>query len=252
MLAKERLLYIIKRLQAQPSISVADLCKELQVSKSTIQRDLKILEDEGKVSRERGGAVQKNLDEIMSDLTEIPVIEKVDIHAEEKKAICREAAKVVKDGDLIFLDSGTTPLYLIPYIQNKKIKIVTNCYLTLARLQGCDAQIYMLGGLYIPKYEVCSGPSTIEQLKQFRFDHAFIGANGIDLELGEVYSSEFEIGALKKAVMKRSKDSYLLVDDSKFSLAGICTFGYFSEFTHIYVNDFPKNEKRSKNIIICK
>ena len=110
----------------------------------------------------------------------------------------------------------------------------------------------MLGGLYIPKYEVCSGPSTIEQLKQFRFDHAFIGANGIDLELGEVYSSEFEIGALKKAVMKRSKDSYLLVDDSKFSLAGICTFGYFSEFTHIYVNDFPKNEKRSKNIIICK
>ena len=49
MLAKERLLYIIKRLQAQPSISVADLCKELQVSKSTIQRDLKILEDEGKI-----------------------------------------------------------------------------------------------------------------------------------------------------------------------------------------------------------
>ena len=252
MLAKERLLYIMKRLQAQPSISISNLCKELQVSKSTIQRDLKILEDDGKISRERGGAVQKDFEKIISDLTELPVLEKMDVHLEEKKIICKEAAKAIKDGDLIFLDSGTTPIHLIPHIQNKKIKIVTNSYFTLGKLQGCDAQIYMLGGLYFPKYEICSGPGTIEQLEQFRFDHVFIGATGVDLERGEVYSSEFEIGAIKKSVMKRSKYKHLLTDSSKFSMAGICTFAYLNEFDYIYVDSFPKKIKKEKNIIICK
>lgn len=252
MLAKERLLYIMKRLQAQPSISIGSLCKELGISKSTVQRDLKILEDEGKIVRERGGAVQKNFEETMSDLTEVAVFEKEELHADAKRVVCEQAAKVIKDGDLIFIDSGTTPIYLSPYIMNKKIKIVTNCYFTVSRLQGCLAQIYVLGGMYNPKYEVCSGASTIEQLRQFRFDHAFIGANGVDLELGEVYSSEFDIGALKKAVMERSKHSYLLVDDSKYSLTGLCTYGYFKDFDQIYVNDFPKNIKKANNIIVCK
>lgn len=133
MLAKERQIYILSRLKSQPMISISDLCKEMNVSKSTVQRDLKLLEEQGKVDRERGGVVQIGLEETISDLTEGPVLEKVNIHQEEKKQIAEIAAKEIRDGDLIFLDSGTTPMQMIPFLHNKKIKIVTNSYFVLNR-----------------------------------------------------------------------------------------------------------------------
>ncbi|MDD9147987.1 DeoR/GlpR family DNA-binding transcription regulator [Sporolactobacillus sp. CQH2019] len=249
MLAKERLLYILKRLQIQPSISVIDLAKELSVSKSTVQRDLRILENKKRITRERGGAVAKKFEKTMSDLTDAPVLSKINENIETKKAICSVAAGAVHDGDLIFIDSGTTPSYLIQYLQNKKIKIVTYNLLILSKTAGTNSDVYMLGGEYNPKYEVCYGPITVEQIKQFRFDHAFIGANGVDTKLQEVYTSEFEMGALKKAAMERSVCSYLLVDSSKFDLTGLCTFGYFKQFDAIYVDRFPKGIKKSRNIV---
>jgi len=249
MLAKERHLYILSRLKSQPMISINSLCKEMNVSKSTVQRDLKYLEEQGKVDRERGGVVQVGLEETISDLTEGPVFEKESVHLEEKKRIAERAAEEINNGDLIFLDSGTTPMQMIPHLKNKKIKIVTNSYFLLSRLNQLDVEVYMLGGKYSKKHEICYGPSTIEQLKEFRFDKAFIGANGADIELGEIYTSELEIGSIKKAVLKRSKHAYLLVDDSKFRLTALSTFGYFEQFERIITNSIPNVGKKYKNIV---
>lgn len=250
MLAKERQIYILSRLKSQPMISISTLCQEMNVSKSTVQRDLKLLEDQGKVDRERGGVVQIGLEETISDLTEGPVFEKVNIHQEEKRKIAEIAAAEIKDGDLIFLDSGTTPMQMIPFLNNKKIKIVTNSYFVLSRLNSLDVEVYMLGGRYSKKHEICYGPSTIEQMQEFRFDKSFIGANGADVEFGEVYTSEVEIGSLKKAVIKRSKHAYLLVDDSKFSLTALSTFGNFENFEKIFTNEMPDGGRKYKNIVL--
>ena len=249
MLAKERQIYILSRLKSQPMISISDLCKEMNVSKSTVQRDLKLLEEQGKVDRERGGVVQIGLEETISDLTEGPVLEKVNIHQEEKKQIAEIAAKEIRDGDLIFLDSGTTPMQMIPFLHNKKIKIVTNSYFVLNRLNQLDVEVYMLGGRYSKKHEICYGPSTIEQMQEFRFDKSFIGANGADIDFGEVYTSELEIGSIKKGVIKRSKHAYLLVDDSKFKLTALSTFGSFEDFEKVFTNKIPEGGKKYKIII---
>lgn len=249
MLARERQIYILSRLNVQPMISIKDLCREMNVSKSTVQRDLQKLEKQGKINRERGGAVQVDLEETISDLTEGPVLEKININVDLKNDIAELAAKEIKDGDLIFIDSGTTPLQLIPLLINRKIKIVTNSYIFLSKLGQLETDIYMLGGKYSRKHEICYGPSTINQLKDFRFDKAFITANGADCDLGEVYTSEIEVGSIKKTAMKRSKRSYLLVDDSKFKLTGLSTFGYFKEFDKIFTNSYPKNAKKYKNIV---
>lgn len=249
MLAKERRIYILSRLNSKPMISINDLCQEMNVSKSTVQRDLKLLEDQGKISRERGGAVQVGLEETVSDITEGPVMEKMNLNLEEKKSIAKAAAEEIKDGDLIFIDSGTTPLSLIPYLGNKKIKVVTNSYLFLSRINHLvDIEVYILGGKYSRKHEISYGPTTVEQLKEFRFDKAFITANGADRELGEVYTSEIELGNLKKVAILRSKHNYLLIDDTKFKLTGLSTFGYFSDFEKIFTNRYPKG-KKYKNLI---
>lgn len=249
MLAKERQLYILSRLKSQPMISINTLCKEMNVSKSTVQRDLRLLEEQGKVDRERGGVVQVGLEETISDLTEGPVFEKESVNLEAKKGIGELAAEEINDGDLIFMDSGTTPIQMIPHLYNKKIKIVTNSYFLLPRLNQLDVEVYMLGGKYSKKHEICYGPSTIEQLSEFRFDKSFIGANGADVELGEIYTSEIEIGSIKKAVMKRSKHSYLLIDDSKYKLTALSTFGYFEDFEKIFTNVIPEGAKKYKNMI---
>ena len=66
MLAKERLAYVVKRLQVQPSISIQELSKEMNVSFSTVQRDLRKLEQNGNIERSRGGAISKQVSEIIS------------------------------------------------------------------------------------------------------------------------------------------------------------------------------------------
>lgn len=250
MLAKERQLYILSRLKTKPMISINDLCREMKVSKSTVQRDLILLEEQGKLDRARGGAAQVGLEETISDLTEKPVLEKVNVNLEAKKSIAESAAGEIKDGDLIFLDSGTTPLQLIPFLYNKQIKIVTNSFLLLSQLNQLSVEVYMLGGKYSSKHQICLGPSTIEQINDFRFDKAFIGANGADSKLAEVYTSELEVGGIKKAAIKRSKHSFLLIDDSKFQLTGLSLFGYFEDFDKIFTNNYPTIEKKPKNMVI--
>ena len=224
----------------------------MNVSKSTVQRDLSKLEKQGKINREYGGAVQVNIKETISDLTEGPVLEKLNINVDKKAIIAEFASKEIKDGDLVFIDSGTTSLQLIPFLINRKIKIVTYSYIFLAKMGQLDTDIYMLGGKYNRKHEICYGTSTIEQLKDFRFDKAFITANGADCNLKEVYTSEIDVGNIKKAAMKRSKKSYLLIDDSKFNITGLSTFAYFNEFEKIFTNSLPDNSKKHKNIVITK
>lgn len=248
MLAKERHLYIMARLKAKPLISISDLCREMNVSKSTVQRDLIYLEKNGKIARERGGASLAGYEKTISDITESNVQDKIGKNMEAKKEISKLASAEIIDGDLIFIDSGTTPLELVPYLYNKNIKIVTNSYILLSRLDKLDIDVYMLGGKYSKKHEIVFGPATIDQAAEYRFDKSFIGANGADTELGEVYTSEPEIGALKKAVIGRSRKSFLLIDDSKFSQTGLSTFGYFRQFDKIFTNEYPGKAKKYKNV----
>lgn len=252
MLAKERKIYILSRLNSQPAVLISDLCRELNVSRSTVQRDLAYLEKKGQIIRERGGAVKVGIEEIISDLTERPVLEKLNVNLEAKKSIGREAAKEIVDGDLVFMDAGTTALQIIPYLYNKKIKIVTYSYLLLSKLKNLDIDVYMLGGKYNQKHEICYGATTIDNLNEFRFDKAIITAIGVDLQLKEAYTSEVDVGGIKKVAMSRSQRNILLLDDSKFNVTGLCKFANLDEFDAIYVNNKPKEAKKLKNIIMTE
>ncbi|MBC7961217.1 MAG: DeoR/GlpR transcriptional regulator [Vallitaleaceae bacterium] len=253
MLAKERLLYILERLSTQPSITIQCLSEELNVSASTIQRDLKILEVEGKIQRERGGAINKDLTETLTSFKEISVSDKEHIHVAEKQLICRYAAENVKDGDCIFVDSGTTPTYLIPAFVQKKIKIVTNSHYFISRItkESFRGEIYILGGEYSPKYDMTYGSITIDTIKRFRFDHSFFSASGLDTDLGEIYAVEFDLAAIKRAVMERSNKQHLLIDHSKYTVKGMCSWAKLEEFTTIYTDEFVSNKKKPRNMIVC-
>lgn len=253
MLAKERHLRIISTLKSNSFITISELSKDLNVSKSTVQRDLKFLEENGKVKRERGGAVNLDIDKVIHELIEEPVIEKININCEVKEKIAQEAASIISDGDLVFIDSGTTPLNILQFVQNKKIKVVTNSTFVLkyaAEIGYID--VYMLGGKYNLKQEVCFGSFVIEQISNLKFDKAFMGANGLDLSTGEVYVSDLEIGNIKRKVIQNANTSLLLIDDSKMSLTSISKFGNVDMFDKIYTNKYMEDMKNYNNFYITE
>lgn len=121
MLSKERMLRIMNILNSHSFVTIQELIQQLGVSKSTINRDLIELERQGLVKRERGGAMKVEMKETLNNLKEIPVREKEYVHREEKRRICKRAAERIQNGDCIYVDSGTTPSYLLEYLHHKDI-----------------------------------------------------------------------------------------------------------------------------------
>ena len=253
MLSKERMYRILNLLKEQTFVTVKQLMDEFDVSRSSIMRDLIELENLGLIKRERGGAVAKDVANLtLSSFNEAPVIDKESLHIEEKQRICKKAAQRIKDGDCIYIDSGTTPVYLLPHIIDKQIKIVTpSTYLIRKLPDSFKGDIFLLVGEFKKSYDMSYGSLTLEMIKQFNFDHAFFSTNGVNLENGEVYIFEFAIGAVKKEIMKRCLNNYLLIDSSKFNIRAICTWANSNEFNSVYVNEFETDIELPDNYIVC-
>lgn len=237
MLTKERFFRILDILDNKSFVTIQELMTALQTSKSTINRDLIELEKQGLVQRERGGAIKKELPATLSSYKEIPVIDKEFIHSHEKEMICASAAEVIREGDCIYIDSGTTPSYLIPFIAQKNIKLVTSSIYAVRKLpKNYQAELFLIGGKYNMSYDMSVGFLTTENIKRFHFDHAFFSASGVELDTGEVMAVDFDISEVKAAVMARTRASHLLIDDSKLRVKALCTWAYLPDFKNIFMN----------------
>lgn len=255
MLSKGRQFIIMNLINERSFITIKELMEELNVSRSSIMRDLIELENQGLIQRERGGAIAKEttLSSTLSSFNEIPVMNKETFYVEEKQRICQEAVKKIKDGDCIYIDSGTTPAYILPLIIDKTVKIVTaSTYLIRKLPESFRGDIYLLGGEFKKAYDMSYGPLTLEMIKQFSFDHAFFSTNGVNVQNGEVYIFDFSIGAVKKEILRRCRNNYLLIDSSKFDIKALCTWAYTTEFNVIYTDAFPFSIDIPENYIICK
>lgn len=252
MLAKERLAYIVNRLQVSPSISVQELSKEMNVSLSTVQRDLRKLEHDGRVERSRGGVISSKVTKLLSGMNEVAVSEKIHLNEEEKERIAREAVQRIHEGDCVFLDSGTTIAHMVPYLMSLNITMVTNSMYLQRSLAGCRGQLFLLGGIYSAKFDMTLGTATNLELEGIRFDRSFLSASGIDIKSKELYSVESDIASIKKLVKKRSKHNYVLVDHTKFAITAIHTYGKINEFDCIFTDEEPASAKALKHIYVCK
>lgn len=250
MLGKERILYLLDRLEKDNILNVKDIASELNISEATIRRDLAELEKQGKLKRIHGGAIQIDSDQIVSEQREVKMKERFRIHYEEKRKVCSKASELVKDGECIFLDGGTSIVPMIDELQNRNIRIVTHNHLIVSKLKNPKAQIVVIGGDYIPKYAMSAGPLAINTLNQFQFDRCFIGCAGVDLEDNCSYTAEVETREVKNIAMKNSKYSYLLIDSSKIGVRGFCKFKSLDEFGKIYCEKTEKDIELPENFEI--
>lgn len=250
MLGKERILYLLDRLEKDNILNVKDIASELNISEATIRRDLAELEKQGKLKRIHGGAIQMDCDQILSEQREVKMKERFRIHYEEKRKVCSKASELVKDGECIFLDGGTSIVPMIDELQNRNIRIVTHNHLIVSKLKNPKAQIVVIGGDYISKYAMSAGPLAVNTLKQFQFDRCFIGCAGVDIDENCSYTAEVETRELKNIAMANSKYSYLLIDSSKIGVRGFCKFKSLDEFDKIYCEKAEKDIELLENFEI--
>ncbi|WEV45533.1 DeoR/GlpR family DNA-binding transcription regulator [Streptococcaceae bacterium ESL0687] len=224
MLANDRKKIILSELSYRGSVTIEYLCGLTNASVSTLRRDLTDLEKQGKLSRVHGGAEPaKNLS------GEASISEKTFKNVQEKKLIAQNALSHVSDGDVIFLDAGTTTGMMIEGLQkfSGSLTIVTSSVSHASRLIKDNITVYILGGFIKNLTEAVIGSDAVQQIEQFNFTKAFLGANAI----GEEYVStpDMEEANIKQAASKQAQETYILADRSKFNKLNLINFAKISE-----------------------
>ncbi len=252
MLSQQRLYHIMSIVKEQSFVTIKELMEQLNVSKSTVTRDLIELEEQGLVSRERGGAMCREVSSTLTVFNEVPTVNKERLCAEAKEIVCQRAVMNVKDGDCVYVDSGTTPVYLLPQLLAHHVKIVTPSIYLIKKIPiTYKGDIYLLGGRFSPDYDLSSGSMAVDMIRNFNFDHAFFSTNGVNTESGEVYIFDMEIGTMKKEIMKKSQNNHLLFDDSKYHIKAMFSWASLEDFTNVYVNRLPDTGEAPDNFTVC-
>ena len=252
MLASERLMYIKQQLDRRKVLNLRDITSELNVSESTIRRDFEELEKQGVLKRVHGGVIKAKMESILSDTMELTMDEKAILNMETKKKICYEASKLVKDGNCVFVDGVTSLMYMLDYLCDKNVKIVTHSVLNVHNILNSKAEIIVIGGKYIPNYKINVGPISIETMEKFNFDYSFIGCTGIDLSERTVFTADMETAAIKQIAIKNALSSYLLIDSSKLDVRGFYKFSDLNSFDAVFTDEYPDDAEKIENVVVCK
>jgi len=209
-LAINRLNYILQMLSDTGTVSVGPLADEFGVSKETIRRDLKNLADQGRVTLVHGGATSGTAAEPSLSRREAE-------NAAGKAAIGRKAASLVKDGMVVLIDSGSTTLFLAEaLVARDHLTVITNSLpiaLTLCRTQG--VKTIMLGGEIHSNDEASFSIDTLELIKHFQVDLAFVGAGGIS-EDGNFIDYSRLAAEQRHMMLEAGSRAYVLADHTKF------------------------------------
>jgi DeoR family transcriptional regulator, galactitol utilization operon repressor len=203
---------ILRSLSERGSLSVSVLSKELGVSEVTIRSDLNDLEERGYLNRSRGGA-RLALHQ--------SIVERQQLMVEEKNRIARAAADLVRDGDRIMIEAGTTTALLVRQLLGKRdVQIVTNSTLVFAYARLNPAlQITMTGGEFRRETESMVGPIALRTIEGLNVRIAFVGTDGFSLERG-MTTHLVEGGEIVKAMRERAEEAWLLADSSKYGRTG--------------------------------
>ena len=182
LLVAERRRKIREMVAERGRVTVAELSEMFGISLVTVRADLNVLSEIGALLRTRGGALAQRADE------DLPIGVKQTLHRAEKIRIAEEAVKLVKEGQTIVLDSGTTTAEIAKQIRGLKLQsvnVITNALNIAVLLAGAPhVTLIMLGGVLRPSSYSLGGPQAEQALEGLHADLLFLGFDGLDPEIG--------------------------------------------------------------------
>lgn len=231
-------------MREQKKIPLSQLSNIFNVSEMTIRRDIKLLESHN-IATLVQGILYLNESQLMPGNTnnDYFVIQQKNIHSYEKNKIARQAAKLIKPGDSIIIDVGTTTSQIINHLP-KSYPISILCFTVNTLLEAlkinCDNLLFM-GGVYHSNNQLFESNETLNLLKRTRASIAFISAAGVSDTLGITCVNPEEV-AIKITAMQNTLKKVLLVDSSKFNVVRHSYFAELSDFDAIITDSLISTE----------
>ena len=212
----------------QQTLSMEALCEAFGVSMNTVRADVAYLVKTGAVQKVYGGvrAVSHQ---------EVPLFtQRATQHPDAKRQIARRAEALVQDGDVIYIDAGTTTMHLMDFLDSAKhITVLTGNLSAIAQASAkANVELILLPGVLNRRTNSVVDGSTLEFLTRYQCSKAFMGVSGVS-EDGRLCVSTYAEYELKKLAVQRSQMAYLLVDSSKFGGAGLMSYGTLADMTQI-------------------
>lgn len=222
MLLEERHNRIVHAVRVDGASTVRELAESLEVSESTIRRDLEVLDRNGELKRTYGGAVVAPgaTVEENGESVEDPFAEQKDVDAGLKKRAARAAADLVSDGSVIILDIGTTTPYMARALHGRDITVITSSLAVYDELRDDPSvRLVLLGGVVRRNYRTLVGSLAQNALQQVSADMVFLTCTGVRAN-GHVVDNMAVEAPIKQAMIAAADRVVLLATEAKFPGSG--------------------------------
>jgi DeoR/GlpR family transcriptional regulator of sugar metabolism len=229
MLASQRKEYILKVLKDQGQVVAKTISRELSLSEDTIRRDLRELAAEGRLQRVHGGALP-------SSPAVVDFAGRRQLAPDSKRAVGRAAANMVRPGQVVILDGGTTTLQLAMHLPAElHATVVTHSpTIAVALVEHPNIEVVLLGGRLFKHSVVTVGAAAMEAIARIRADVYFMGVTGIHPEIG-LTTGDLEEAHIKRALSASAAETHVLLTAEKINAASAYLVAPMSEIDGIVV-----------------
>src|SRR5579871_3897631 len=209
MLVEERRQRVLDLVSTRGFVALTDLAEAIEVSESTLRRDLDYWHKQGLLRRTHGGAMY------VGDVATLPALEERSAsQLDEKKLIARAAVGRIQDGAVILLDGGTTTLEVARLLVGRSLQVVTNS-LPIANLfaNSRETDLVMLGGYIYPKTGVTLGPLTARMLEDIHVQQTILSVGGITTK--GLFNSNLLLVETERQMIRSADEVVVVADHSK-------------------------------------
>lgn len=212
MLSEERRREILELLQTDGRVLVSDLARRFRTSLITIRKDLEVLHHQGELERTHGGALPLKT----GALKDRSLREKEGMHRREKLRIAEAAAHLIRQGQVIILDSGTTTTAIARACRHfRSLTVITNATNIAAELADTPVEVILTGGVLRKNSFSLVGPLAEESLRKLSADLLFLGVDGFDVRYGVTTPNLLE-ARVNRAMVESARRMVVVCDASKF------------------------------------
>ena len=230
MARRARMLDVIRQ---QGFVSIPELRDSLEVSESTIRRDLESLEESGEARRTHGGVFYTGS---VTTVRQFQRGNPNDGAWDKKRAIALEAAKLVNDHDTVLLDGGSTTYELAKQLVGRPLQIVTNSLPVANLFSASDSvDLVILGGAIHNRTGVTHGPFTDQMLETINVQKAFLSVAGVN-EKG-FYNSNLLLVETERCMMRSADRTIIVADSTKFGRSSLARMLEWNQVDTLVVDE---------------
>jgi DeoR family transcriptional regulator of aga operon len=241
-LSEERRRAILEQINRDGRALVRSLAPKFGISEVTIRQDLEVLHSRGLVHRTHGGALPVRT----AALLDPSLQEKARLHRKEKQRIAMAAARLVKEGQSVVLDSGSTTTAVARALRHfRQLSVITNAVNIAAELAGTSVEVILTGGTLRENSFSLVGPLAEETLRRLSADILFLGVDGFDVHVGLTTPNLLEAN-VNRVMMEIARRTVAVCDSGKFGRRSLSLIAPPSAVHQIITDrQIPKSDLRA-------